>query len=284
MRNWTFVFHRRWLAYLAAAVVFAIACAFLSNWQHDRGVEAQHANELVARNFYSKPVPVADALSGIHAYSAEQQWKRVTVTGTYLTEDQYLVRNRANDSGPGLEVLTPMRLADGSIFIVDRGWVPAPDRGVVPKDVPPPPAGTVTATERLQGTEPQLAGSKVDGHSIGTVQLATLAKLIGGDVYDHAYGQLDSERPAAAQELTPVVASPPVADTGMHWSYMIQWLIFAAIGFFGLGYAVRLEYKKRQEGDPSFVRKDTERDARRAARLAKTDAAIEDELIDAQQR
>jgi hypothetical protein len=51
---------------------------------------------------------------------------------------------------------------------------------------------------------------------------------------------------------------------------------------------VRLEYKKRLEGDPSFVRRDTERDraraARRAERHAKTDAAIEDDLIDAQSR
>ncbi|WP_022880732.1 SURF1 family cytochrome oxidase biogenesis protein [Gryllotalpicola ginsengisoli] len=288
MRHWTFVFHRRWLAYFAAAVIFAVACGFLSNWQHDRGLEAQHANELVARNFDSDPVPLTSVLSSTHAYSPNQQWKRVTVTGVYDTADQYLVRNRANDSGPGLEVITPMRLADGSVFLVDRGWVPSPDSGVLPKSVPAPPSGTVTAVVRLQPSEPVLRGQSVDGHSVGTINLPTLAKLIGGDVYDHAYGQLDSETPRAANELTPVVSDPPVADTGMHWSYMIQWLIFAAIGFFGLGYAVRLEYRKQVEGDPSFVRRDSERDAaraaRRAARRAKTDAAIEDQLLDAQGR
>ena len=286
IRNWTFVFHRRWLAYFAAAVIFAVACAFLSRWQHDRGEQAVEANELVAQNFDSKPVPLDRVLSGTHAYSPGDQWKRVTVTGTYLTDEQYLVRNRANDSGPGLEVLTPMRLDDGSVFVVDRGWVPSPDTGVLPKKVAAPPRGRVTAVVRLQASEPRVASQKVDGHSLGTIDLPTYARLIGGDVYDHAYGQLDSETPQAAHELTPVVAAPPVADTGMHWSYMIQWLIFAAIGFFGLGYAVRLEYKKRLEGDPSFVRRDTERDraraARREARRAKTDAAIEDELIDAQ--
>ncbi|GAA4154890.1 SURF1 family protein [Gryllotalpicola daejeonensis] len=288
LRSWTFVFHRRWLAYFAAAVIFAIACAFLSRWQHDRGLQAVAANELVARNFDSKPVPLEQVLPGTHDYSPGDQWKRVTVTGTYLPSEQYLVRNRANDSGPGLEVLTPMRLADGTVFVVDRGWVPSPDKGVLPSHVAAPPRGTVTAVVRLQASEPRIASQKVLGKSLGTIDLPTYAGLIGGDLYDHAYGQLDSETPAAAHELTPVVAAPPVADTGMHWSYMIQWLIFAAIGFFGLGYAVRLEYKKRLEGDPSFVRRDTERDrareARRAARRAKSDAAIEDDLLDAQGR
>ena len=31
--GWSFAFSRRWFGYLAFAIVFAIACGFLSNWQ-----------------------------------------------------------------------------------------------------------------------------------------------------------------------------------------------------------------------------------------------------------
>jgi hypothetical protein len=60
---------------------------------------------------------------------------------------------------------------------------------------------------------------------------------------------------------------------------MIQWIIFALIGFFGLGYAIRQEYKHRNEDDPSQLAREKERERRRAVR-PKWDAEIEDELLD----
>ena len=40
MTGWRILLSRRWLGYLAFAVAFAIACAFLSSWQLSRGKEA----------------------------------------------------------------------------------------------------------------------------------------------------------------------------------------------------------------------------------------------------
>lgn len=278
--GWRFAFSRRWLGYLAFAIVFAIACGFLSNWQLARSKEAAAANALVTANFDQSPVPLADELPTLGAYSPKQEWKRVTVTGTYERDKQLLVRNRPFNGSPGFEVLTPLRTADGSLFIVDRGWVPTGNTTDSPDHVPAAPAGTVTVVARLKASEPAIAGRTATGDQVGTIQLSVVKEKLGGaDVYTGAYGLLASEDPAPASAPTPTVTSPPTQDEGLHWSYMIQWIIFALIGFFGLGYALVTEYRKRNSDDPAERERAAARERRRRAK--RTDADVEDELLDA---
>jgi len=278
--GWRFAFSRRWLGYVAFAIVFAIACGFLSNWQLARSKEAAAANALVTRNFDSQPVALTDELPTLGSYSPKQEWTRVTVTGTYERDQQLLARNRPFNGNPGFEVLTPLRTADGSIFIIDRGWVPTGNTTDAPDHVPAAPGGTVTVIARLKSSEPAIAGRSATGDQVGTIQLSVVKqKLDGADVYTGAYGLLDTEDPAPATAPTPTVTSPPSQDEGLHWSYMIQWIIFALIGFFGLGYALITEYRKLNSHDPAEQARAAERDRRRRAK--RTDSDVEDELLDA---
>ncbi|MDQ1553767.1 MAG: hypothetical protein QOK46_845 [Microbacteriaceae bacterium] len=273
---------RRWLGYLAFAVVFAIACGFLSAWQASRGNDAVAANALLDKNFNSQPLPLQSVLPGLTSFRADQEWLRVTVSGSYLPKEQLLVRNRPTDAGPGFEVLTPLRLADGSVFIVDRGWVPTGNKQDRPDYVAPAPSGAVVATVRLRPSEPKTDAGSTSGGEIGTIALGEVQARTGGAVYTGAYGILDSQTPVGAAGLTPVVTSEPTQDEGLHWSYMIQWVLFALIGFFGLFYAVRQEIRLRREDEPEERARAAERERKRA--LKPSDADIEDELIDSVRR
>jgi cytochrome oxidase assembly protein ShyY1 len=279
-RGWGFAFSRRWLGYLAFAVAFAIACGGLSAWQLARSKEAAAANALISANFDSHPVPLTDELPALDAFSPKQEWKRVTVSGTYESDHELLVRNRPFNGGPGFEVLTPLRTASGALFMVDRGWVPTGNSDDSPDSVPAAPSGTVTVIARLKPSEPGIPGRSATGNQVGTIQLSVVKqKLDGADVYTGAYGLLDSQKPSPASAPTPTVTDPPTQDEGLHWSYMIQWIIFALIGFFGLGYALRTEYRKRNEDDPEEKAREAERLRKRA--LRRTDADVEDDLLDA---
>ncbi len=281
--GWRFAFSRRWLGYLAFAIVFAIACGFLSAWQLARSKEAAAANALIAANFDSRPVPLQEELPTLSSYAAKQEWTRVTVTGTYERDHELLVRNRPFNGSPGFEVLTPLRTADGALFIVDRGWVPTGNDTDSPDHVPAAPSGTVTVVARLKASEPAIPGRTAVGDQVGTIQLSVVKQKLGTDaVYTGAYGLLDSQKPSPATAPTPTVTEPPTQDEGLHWSYMIQWIIFALIGFFGLGYALRTEYRKRNEDDPAERARAAERERRRA--LKRTDSDVEDELLDASSR
>ncbi|HEY9477751.1 MAG TPA: SURF1 family protein [Microbacteriaceae bacterium] len=275
MTGWRLVLSKRWLGYLGFAVAFAIACGFLSSWQLSRGQEAAAANAVIEANFHSTPVPLAAVVPSLESFDSDQQWRRVSVTGTYLTDDEMLVRNRPTSAGPGFEVLTPFRLADGSVFVVDRGWVPTGEEHDAPDTIPAPPAGEVTVIARLKPSEPRLNARTGSGSQLATIELPAVKAKIGGSVYTGAYGILDTQTPAPAQSLTPVLMTEPTHDEGLHWSYMIQWIIFALIAFFGLGYAVRQEHRlQREVDDPDYRAPERKRQAK------KTDAQIEDELLD----
>ncbi|MFF1878866.1 SURF1 family protein [Leifsonia sp. NPDC058230] len=278
--GWRFAFSRRWLGYLAFAIVFAIACGCLSAWQLARSKEAAAANAVISANFYSTPVPLTAELPSLGSFESAQEWTRVTVTGTYERDKELLVRNRPFNGGPGFEVLTPLRTASGALFIVDRGWVPTGNSDDAPDSVPAAPAGTVTVVARLKPSEPGIPGRTATGRQVGTIQLSVVKQRLGGsDVYTGAYGLLDSQKPSPATAPTPTVTDPPTQDEGLHWSYMIQWIIFALIGFFGLGYALLTEYRKRNEDDPEEKARAAERQRKRA--LRRTDADVEDDLLDA---
>jgi surfeit locus 1 family protein len=53
--------------------------------------------------------------------AATDEYRHVTVTGTFLDESQTLVQ-AVTELGAGYWVLTPLRRADGTILMVNRGF------------------------------------------------------------------------------------------------------------------------------------------------------------------
>lgn len=277
MKNWRFVMSRRWFGYLAVAMVFAIVCVLLANWQLSRKDEKAAEIALVERNYDRAPAPLEDLLPSRDVFDDNDKWAPVTVTGTYLTEEELLVRNRPRSGQPGFELLTPLQLADGSVFIIDRGWLPTGNEQDLPDAIPSPPDGEVTVVARLKAGEPSLPGRGAPEGQIATVQLDDLQERLGMPLYTGAYGLLESESPQPTDE-PPLPALKPVLDEGMHLSYAFQWFIFGILGFAFLAYAVREEYRHLNADDPDERKRAAERERKRVAR--RSDADVEDELLD----
>lgn len=275
--NWRFAFSRRWLGYLALVVVFAVACAGLAVWQIARREEARQQIARVEQNWNASARPLAELLPQLDAFNPDDTWTRVELTGRYLTDAELLVRGRPLDSRAGFEQLVPFQLVDGTIFIVDRGWIAAGNERDVPDTVPAPPTGTVSLVVRLKQGEPTIAGRSAPAGQVATINLPTIAELMDAPTYTGAYGLLDSEDPTGEQA---VGVTKPIADEGPHLSYAFQWLLFGIMSFIGLGWAVRQEYRIRNADDPA-ERERAEARRQKAAARPKSDAEVEDELLDA---
>jgi cytochrome oxidase assembly protein ShyY1 len=275
--TWRFALSRRWLGYLGLVIAFAIACTCLSLWQLARREEARAEIDRVETNWDSAPAALADVVPSLDDFDADDKWTPVTVTGHYLLDDELLARGRPRDGKPGFEQLVPFELDDGTVFVVDRGWLPVGNEQDLPDDVPPAPAGEVTVVARLKAGEPTVAGRSAPAGQIATVHLPTIAAALDLPTYTGAYGLLDTESPSAAR---PLPAIRPVPDEGPHLSYAFQWLVFGIMGFIGLGWAIRQEYRLRNADDPAERERAALR-ARRAAAKPRSDAEIEDELLDA---
>jgi cytochrome oxidase assembly protein ShyY1 len=261
--GWRFAFTRRWAGYLALTIIFAAVSAGLGTWQLARRAEALAEIVKVDTNFDSEPIPVAQALPDLTAFTQSQKWLPVVMTGTYLKGDELIVRNRPLNIHPGFEVLTPLKLSDGTVFIVDRGWLPTGD--------------TPTVVARLKAGEPSLAGRTAVGRQIATINLTEVQGRLDLPTYTGAYGLMTSEDPAPGER--PVAVTRPVRDEGPHLSYAFQWFVFALLAFVGLGWSVRQEFRAVNADDPQERSRALERSRRQAAK-PRSDAEIEDDLID----
>ena len=70
-------------------------------------------------------------------------FRRLSARGTYLHEAAFAFGLSAFDGQPGARLVTPLRLDDGRVILVDRGWLP---QSLLPPNTPPDlqPGGSVT--------------------------------------------------------------------------------------------------------------------------------------------
>lgn len=279
----------RWTAYVAVAIVFAIACAFLSNWQFSRNAERSEQLALVEANYDATPVPLAEVIAPGGAFDPADEWAPVVLEGSYLADEQLLVRNRAHGGTAAYEVLVPFRTVDGRVVIIDRGWVPPGEQQNLPDAVPAPPEGDVQVIARLRPGEPLPAsGRSAPEGQVPTINLPTVqaavAPSVAAELELEAYGIMVSEDPAPATR--PAALGSPSEDPGPHLSYAIQWILFALMGFVFIGYVIRTERAhRREEAEDAAARLAGETPRTRpAARRRDADADAEDALIDSGRR
>ncbi len=264
---------RRWLGWLGLTTLFAVICVGLAQWQWQRRLETVAEIRVVAANWETSAVSLGEALPDRDALDPDLEWKPVALEGEYLVDEQLLARARPLNGRPGFEVLTPLLLDDGSVFVVNRGWLPVGSEQDSPDVVPEPPAGRVEVLARLKPGEPELRGRGAPEGQIATIHLPDVAERVdAGDVITGAYGLLDSESPAP--DSRPIAATRPVPDEGPHLSYTFQWYVFALMGFIGYGWALRKERQRivsEQTGVPIPVR----------VKKRASDSDEEDALLDA---
>jgi len=239
MKTYRFLFSSKWAGYFVLALVFAIACVALGNWQMNRRNEVVANIAKITANYSATPVDYAAVATDFDQLNPAKEWTQVTLKGSYLTADQRVVRNRPLNGSPGYEVLVPLKLETGDTVIVDRGWLPIGNKEAGHPDVVPQPvSGTVTVVARIRPPEPQVDRGAPAGQ-IASIDLAAYAKELSYPIKTGAYVQLASESPAAASN--PVGFPAPSIDEGSHLSYALQWICFGVLAFVGFGYAARLQ-------------------------------------------
>lgn len=239
MKTYRFLFSSKWAGYFAVAVVFAIACVALGNWQMNRNNDTMANIAKIKANYSGTPVDYLQLKGDFEHLDPAKEWTQVTMKGTYMTADQRVVRNRPLNGAAGYEVIVPLKLDNGDTVIIDRGWLPIGNKEAGHPDVvPQPQPGTVTVVARLRPPEPKLDRGAPAGQ-IASIELNDYASQLGYPIKTGAYGQLASESPAAAANPTPFPA--PSIDPGSHLSYALQWICFGVLAFVGFGYAARMQ-------------------------------------------
>jgi cytochrome oxidase assembly protein ShyY1 len=264
-----FLLTRRWLLFALVVVLLCYATWWLGEWQFHRLAERKDDNAVVRANEQRDPAPVADVLAPGRRVSADDEWRVVTATGTYDTDDTVVVRYQTRDGASGIDVVVPLLTADGTALLVNRGWMAADNQGAGPEDVPAPPGGPVSVEGyvRADGSGDSTA---VSDHSTRAISSEQIGKALDQRVYG-GFVELKSEDPPPAQPLESVEL--PELDNGPHFFYGLQWWFFGMLAIFGFGYLAWDEWRSRQRGEPSSRAEVTaERRQRRATKNARKQA------------
>jgi surfeit locus 1 family protein len=209
---------------VAACVLFVS----LGSWQWNRGVHRQ----AVWREFEAG----GEALVAATGQSLDSlpRYARVGVEGRYDGARQVLLDNQSREGRPGYELLTPLRLADGSLLLVNRGWLPFSGYRDRLPDVALPPAGgdVITVTGRLDRLPtPGLASGRApppgDGPWPRVTTFPTVAELaaIYGEPLREAVLLLDADAGPGFQRNW----KPPGVSPDRNFSYAVQWWAFAVL-------------------------------------------------------
>lgn len=238
-----FALRPAWLVSHLFALSLVVLFVNLGFWQLDRHDDKVDRNATVAARTEQPAVPVGELAESADDVE-ELRYRPVTASGTFETGADVLIDNRSNDGLPGAWIVTPLRLDDGSLLAVSRGFQGF-DSGRI--DPPPPPDGRVDVVGTALPWDERDCGIRVDdgGTPVGTACLRREAVegAVGETVLPVAVQQISSD-PAGASVLVPVPL--PELDAGPHRSYAVQWFIFATIG--AVGYPLILRRVARDKG------------------------------------
>ena len=234
---------RRWLTALLVAALFALACVSLGRWQwHRHEAKSARADRIERHYFATRAVPLSGVLPSPDAtLPLAQEWTLVTATGRYADQHLMLVRNRPNNGAFGYEVVVPLRMANGTSLLVDRGWIPNGRTATEPSRTPATPNGDVTVTGWLRLGEPSL-GRQLPKGQLASVNLAEARTQAAAPLYG-AYLIRRSEAGAPGEHIEePQPLEPPDTGKGPHLAYALQWWLAAPVGFVLVFVGARREY------------------------------------------
>jgi len=232
----------RWSAswLMTVLTLVAVLCFLqLGRWQWHR---AEGKRVLAAA--FSAGNAAAQEL-GDRPTAALPRYTQVRVRGSYDGAHQLLLENMSHDGLPGYQVLTPLRLTDGRVLLVNRGWLPLTrSRHELPA-VAIDGDGSVTPAGRLDALP-------VAGIALGRLPPPTgleWPKLTSFPTMSDLSAAL--AQPLEAQQLLLNPDEPfgylrdwHVSGIGpeRHIAYAVQWWSFAALA---LGLYARLNWQRR---------------------------------------
>ena len=227
---------RRWGPWLVLVVLFAIATSLLSSWQFDRREERVVRIEQVQNNYDLPPIEISQLNWRQENGLQVMEWRPVRVTGRYLSDQVFLVRNRPLSGQAGFLQLVPFELSNGDVLIIDRGWLPASSNLLEPEFNPAPISGDYELVVRVRAGEADLGREETT--TLASIDLLEVAsRLPGENVITGYYGRLSSESPANSE--VPISMPKPSLNEGNHLSYAIQWIIFGLMAFGAFIWAYR---------------------------------------------
>lgn len=140
-----------WITVLSL-IAFVLLIA-LGLWQIERRAWKLALIDRVEQRVHAPAQPIPSPASWPAVSAASDEYRHVSLGGRFLHESETLVQ-AVTEEGPGYWVLTPLQRDDGTLVLVNRGFVPSERRDASTRRDGNP-QGRVEITGLLRITEPK---------------------------------------------------------------------------------------------------------------------------------
>lgn len=227
------------IALTLACIVGIAVMTNLARWQYHRHQERQDFNATLTARIDETPRPLEEIL-GSGMSLEEIEWLPAIAKGTYLPEETLTIVNVSQFGQAGFDPVSPLRLADERLVIVNRGFLP------LAANVPAPPEGEVTVIGRIRLSAERRTGavtdpSEGDLKEVQRIDIERLTPQLGGEVVP-VYLELLTSEPADDPSISRI--AEPEFTLGPHLSYTVQWIVFSLFVLVGWVFVLRRETRR----------------------------------------
>ncbi len=207
----------RWIALTAFLLIMIYLFIRLSDWQFDRYNTRIQNNEITTTALNSEPIKLTD----LSQVSELKDWQKVSLKGEFMNSDAKLLRRQYLESSLGFWVITPLKLDNDQVILVNRGWIPIAESSTSQQEIPSSPQGDVTIIGYVQ----TLKDTRSEPEDLPLNQINHLNSTnFSSQPLSTSYLQLASMTPMDNQVA---IIPLPELSNGPHFSYAIQWILFA---------------------------------------------------------
>ena len=207
----------RWIALTAFLLIMIYLFIRLSDWQFDRYNTRIQNNEITTTALSSEPINLTD----LSQVSDLKDWQKVSIKGEFINSDAKLLRRQYLESSLGFWVITPLKLDNDQVILVNRGWIPIAESSTSQQEIPSSPQGDVTIIGYVQ----TLKDTRREPEDLPLNQINYLNSTnFSSQPLSTNYLQLASMTPIDNQVA---IIPLPELSNGPHFSYAIQWILFA---------------------------------------------------------
>lgn len=196
----------------------------LGNWQMDRLAWKQ---ALIGEMQGNLALPLVPLPPGVQA-PKDWEFRRVRVEGRFHHDREMLLNSRVHNGQLGVEVVTPLQRDDGSVVLVNRGWVPQAQQAAQSR-----PAGQIAGVVTIEGVLRRerptgyFTPKNVPGDGLWFyVDLAAMARWAGAD---RAFPLLLEAGPSKIPGQYPGGKAPGMGFVNNHLDYALTWYALAVV-------------------------------------------------------
>lgn len=201
---------------------------WLGVWQTHRATEKRALEAAYIEQQAQPPTPLNAA-----TIIALADHRRILAQGQFANEHTWLIDNKQRKGRVGYEVVTPFRLQDGSLILVNRGWLPGSGARQVLPEIP-----SLTGEQTLFGEwvsasqHPLLDGASAAldwPRVIMAIEPSAMAQQIGEKLPEQ-YVLLDESSAGALVTDWQIIT----VNSAKHSGYAFQWfgMAFALVIWF----------------------------------------------------